>query len=447
MRIEWQKQYDPKNKFNVDPQNYHKFETYLNDLRIAWKKYYDFNNELDINPNDYFSEEEYNIAINAAKQKKDILHSSNEITLNEIEMKLREKWKTKYGSEGDCITNPYYCETEEEYLKTLQCEWKDKYDPYDNYSHIKHFEYTSYNEYLRKLQNIWINKYNPNNLVTKVNGFDYDDEEDYLYDLREAWKNLYDENDNYSSNPKDFINFENYLNSLRDEWKNKFNKYDLFSFINPIDYSNDDNYLIALRNICQTMFDENNEYDINAQNYENVNDYIKDLKKEWKLRYDIDNKFKDINPNDFFSDMEYKNAIQSSIYNELLFTVDSEEMSFTSGKDSCVIYLEIENRTNASINVKVIESFIVNSENEQRCRDSRLEGYEFEQGKILPKAKRKRGDIFYNSRAGNLSDGWIYYVEIYDKVNFKKYILTYKYRTEFFDWLISSFEVIELNGN
>ena len=426
LRIEWQKQYDPQNKFDINPQLYYNFETYLNDLRFAWKKYYDLENEFDVDPNDYFSEEEYSIAINDVKQRRDFMQDSDEIILNEVEMKLREEWKDKYDPVGDYITNPYYCETEDEYLKTLQLEWKDRYDFYDNYSYIVPFEYTSGNEYLRELQKAWIKKYDPNKLITKINGYSYE-EEDYLNDLREAWKQLYDGEDNYSSNPVDFNNMEEYLSSLRNEWKNKYDKDNLFLYVDPADYSNEYDYLFSLRNAWEIIFNENYEYDINVQGYESIDEYLKDLKNAWKLRYDSDNKFNNINPNDYFSELEYKKAIQSSSYNEneLSFNVYSEETAFTNVEDGCVIYLEIENRTNTRINVKVIESCIVNNEKEQRSRDSRLEGYQFEEGKILPNAKRKRGDIFYSCRAGNLSDGWIYYAEINDEVNCKKYMISY----------------------
>jgi hypothetical protein len=120
------------------------------------------------------------------------------------------------------------------------------------------------------------------------------------------------------------------------------------------------------------------------------------------------------------------------------FLFDSYEI----GGSGSTIFCSIWNQSKKRAKVKLISSFIINSEYEQRDRDYFLNGYQFTEKSIEAGAKCTCGDIFLEDRAGRIDSSWCYCIEIQDETNVKTYKVLFKLdniRTK--EWKIISCEI------
>lgn len=100
--------------------------------------------------------------------------------------------------------------------------------------------------------------------------------------------------------------------------------------------------------------------------------------------------------------------------------------SYEGDANGCTIFCSILNQSKKRARVKLISSFIINSDSEQRERDYYLTGYQFTEKNIEAEAKCTFGDIFLENNAGKIRVGWRYGVEIQDMTNGKTYDVLFK---------------------
>lgn len=106
----WEKKYNPKQEYDVDPYAYDTLYQYLDALRALWEKKYDPKGDYSsISPYDYYSEAEYKKAIKSDKKK--------------------DKWRDEHDYDYNFGVVPYDYDTKEEYLAAMKKEYEDL-EPY-----------------------------------------------------------------------------------------------------------------------------------------------------------------------------------------------------------------------------------------------------------------------------------------------------------------------------
>ncbi|MDY9924897.1 hypothetical protein [Methanosarcina sp.] len=117
--------------------------------------------------------------------------------------------------------------------------------------------------------------------------------------------------------------------------------------------------------------------------------------------------------------------------------------SYETGGSGCTIFCSIWNQSKKRAEVKLISSFIINSESEQIDRDYYLIGYQFTEKSIEAGAMCTCGEIFLENRAGKIDAGWCYCIEIQDETNGKTYKVLFKLdNMQTKEWEIISCDII-----
>lgn len=82
-----------------------------------------------------------------------------------------------------------------------------------------------------------------------------------------------------------------------------------------------------------------------------------------------------------------------------------EEISLENGRDSFVIYININNNSSVKRNIKIKKSIYVTNENEQLEQDIWLSGYIINEAILLPNTFQKAGLIFYKPKLKSILKG------------------------------------------
>lgn len=269
---EWANKYNPHNLFDVNQYDFDIKSEYLDALRKEWKWRADPFDEFD----DYVDVSKY----------KDF--DSYESDIEEYQEKKTQK--DKYDPYDEFDVNPCDYDDEGEYLLVLKSKRKDKYDIGDEYTHIDPKDYDSASDYQE--------------------GIDEAKEQ-------ESWKEEYNSDDEFDVNLDDFDDKDEYLAALREQWKEEYDSFNEYDHIDPDDYDLASDYKEAIEQAEEQKswkeeYDPNDEFYITPFDFENENEYLSALKKEWKDVYDILNEYNYVDPFIFDSVSDYKEAIEEA---------------------------------------------------------------------------------------------------------------------------------------
>lgn len=221
----WSAKYDPYKRYlNIDPLDYTCISDYLKDLRKAWKENNDPNDQLMAYPNNFCSEDNYISAINKeifsiwknslnqphyGNRFKYTIFDSRDEYFRDIRKDLRIKYDPFY--EDYLQLRPANFDSDFQYLKEIErrmCEdtsnlylekiktlnpknsrkeWKEEYDPFDEYEGINPMDFKTSSEYEEAIEErmIWKEKYDPYNAYVEINPSFYDSELIYSEAIKE----------------------------------------------------------------------------------------------------------------------------------------------------------------------------------------------------------------------------------------------------------------------
>lgn len=146
----------------------------------------------------------------------------------------------------------------------------------------------------------------------------YSNYEDYAYDVdvyrtRQEWRDEWDCDCEFDVNPCGFEYEEYYVKALKRAWKKELDPYDEFQSID-LEYIDDVNEYKERIDECREWKDEhdsNDEYNIDPSQFDDEKEYVDELRKLWKQKYDYFNEFSSIDPNYYLNEVDYSNAIEN----------------------------------------------------------------------------------------------------------------------------------------
>ena len=196
--------------------------------------------------------------------------------------------------------------------------WAEKYNP-KNQFHVNQYDYSSCKEYLAALKEKWQEYEDPEcEFEDYVNVSNYSNYDDYAYDVdvyrtRLEWRDEMDFDCEFDVNPCDFEYKEYYVNALKRAWKKELDPYDEFQSIDLelIDDVNDYKERIDECGEWKDEHDSNDEYNIDPSQFDDEEEYVDELRKLWKQKYDYFNEFSSIDPNYYLNEVDYSNAIEN----------------------------------------------------------------------------------------------------------------------------------------
>ena len=115
-------------------------------------------------------------------------------------------------------------------------------------------------------------------------------------------------------------------------------------------------------------------------------------------------------------------------YDESLeISIDRHEISgYEGGKHGVTIFFKIKNITTEDASISVVNTYVLNNNNEQYRKDYNLTGFDLGKVKIKPGCACIGGHIFLDTVAGKIADGWMFCVEVDDNTNGIKYNCKFK---------------------
>ena len=91
----------------------------------------------------------------------------------------------------------------------------------------------------------------------------------------------------------------------------------------------------------------------------------------------------------------------------------AEKSEYEGGDRGCTIYCDIWNPSSESLDIELIESYIINADGGQNAKDFFLNGYILKDiVTIRPGAYVRRGEIYLERTAGELCEGWQYGISL-----------------------------------
>lgn len=196
--------------------------------------------------------------------------------------------------------------------------WAEKYNP-KNQFHVNQYDYSTCKAYLNALKEKWQEYEDPEyELEGYVDVSKYSNFEDYAYDVdvyrtRLEWRDEMDFDCEFDVNPCDFEYKEYYVNALKRAWKKELDPYDEFQSID-LELIDDVNDYKERIDECREWKDEHNsndEYNIDPSQFDDEEEYVDELRKLWKQKYDYFNEFSSIDPNYYLNEVDYSNAIEN----------------------------------------------------------------------------------------------------------------------------------------
>lgn len=196
--------------------------------------------------------------------------------------------------------------------------WTEKYNP-KNQFHVNQYDYSTCKAYLNALKEKWQEYEDPEyELEGYVDVSKYSNFEDYAYDVdvyrtRLEWRDEIDFDCEFDVNPCDFEYKEYYVNALKRAWKKELDPYDEFQSIDLelIDDVNDYKERIDECREWKDEHDSNDEYNIDPSQFDDEEEYVDELRKLWKKKYDYFNEFSSIDSNYYLNEVDYSNAIEN----------------------------------------------------------------------------------------------------------------------------------------
>lgn len=196
--------------------------------------------------------------------------------------------------------------------------WAEKYNP-KNQFHVNQYDYSTCKEYVNALREKWQEYEDPEcELEGYVDVSKYSNYEDYAYDVdvyrtRQEWRDEWDCDCEFDVNPCGFEYEEYYVKALKRAWKKELDPYDEFQSID-LEYIDDVNEYKERIDECREWKDEhdsNDEYNIDPSQFDDEKEYVDELRKLWKQKYDYFNEFSSIDPNYYLNEVDYSNAIEN----------------------------------------------------------------------------------------------------------------------------------------
>lgn len=196
--------------------------------------------------------------------------------------------------------------------------WAEKYNP-KNQFHVNQYDYSTCKEYLAALKEKWQEYEDPEcELEGYVDVSKYSNYEDYAYDVdvyrtKLEWRDEWDCDCEFDVNPCDFEYEEYYVKTLKRAWKKEYDPYDEFQ---SIDFELIDDVIEYKERIdeCREWKDEhdsNDEYNIDPSQFDDEEEYVDELRKLWKQKYDYFNEFSPIDPSNYIHEDAYSEAIDN----------------------------------------------------------------------------------------------------------------------------------------
>lgn len=336
-RSQWRSKFDPDLRFNVDPFDYEDVDDYLDDLRSEWKDevdpYDDYEDFVDVS--DFIDFFEYEEAVKEYKDKQDLKEQYDPDNQFEIDLEefndeeelidiLREHWKEEIDPDDEfedyVDVNDY--SNFDEYRDAIHdrkenLSWKDEFYGTNSYG-INIDDYDEKEDYLEALKEAWKDEYDPRGEFSDIDPEDYDSDHDYAYAVKMAsWKNELDPDEDFDVDPKQFSSKEDYAIALKAAWKDEYDFFDEFSWIKPDNFESAEEYEDAIevaqeKKEWQEAHDEYNDTGINPYEFDNEMDYLNELRKRWKEKFDHDGNYFFVNPEDFDSTEEYTDALDDA---------------------------------------------------------------------------------------------------------------------------------------
>lgn len=196
--------------------------------------------------------------------------------------------------------------------------WAEKYNS-KNQFHVNQYDYSTCKEYVNALREKWQEYEDPEcELEGYVDVSKYSNYEDYAYDVdvyrtRQEWRDEWDCDCEFDVNPCGFEYEEYYVKALKRAWKKELDPYDEFQSID-LEYIDDVNEYKERIDECREWKDEhdsNDEYNIDPSQFDDEKEYVDELRKLWKQKYDYFNEFSSIDPNYYLNEVDYSNAIEN----------------------------------------------------------------------------------------------------------------------------------------
>ncbi len=244
-----------------------------------------------------------------------------------VETKKYDKWNETCNPDNPFPVNLYASE----YLDILHKEWREEYDPFDEYLGLDPSDFNTETEYKEALEErmIWKDDYDPYNQFDEINPSDYNSEIVYANDIKD--KLLIKENKNLDCAflNNDFTLFPNFLydqffdhqfisfggnfsdyknnNKSKALWKVEFDPENACD-TSPFDYYTKRDYFVALQKEkdekyytirLEVKYNPNHEYDINPDDFDDEFKYLDALRVEWKKDLDPNNQYPNVNPFDY----------------------------------------------------------------------------------------------------------------------------------------------------
>lgn len=196
--------------------------------------------------------------------------------------------------------------------------WAEKYNP-KNQFHVNQYDYSTCKAYLNALKEKWQEYEDPEcELEEYVDVNKYSNYDDYAYDVdayrtRLEWRDEWDCDSEFDVNPCDFEYEEYYIKALKRAWKKELDPYDEFEYID-LELIDDVNEYKDRIDECREWKDEhdsNDEYNIDPSQFDDEEEYVDELRKLWKQKYDYFNEFSSIDPSNYIHEDAYGKAIDN----------------------------------------------------------------------------------------------------------------------------------------
>lgn len=196
--------------------------------------------------------------------------------------------------------------------------WAEKYNPKNQFD-VNQYDYSTCKEYVNALKEKWQEYEDPEcELEEYVDVNKYSNYDDYAYDVdayrtRLEWRDEWDCDSEFDVNPCDFEYEEYYVKALKRAWTKELDPYDEFQ---SIDFELIDDVIEYKERIdeCREWKDEhdsNDEYNVDPSQFDDEEEYVDELRKLWKQKYDYFNEFSSIDPNHYSNEVDYSNAIDN----------------------------------------------------------------------------------------------------------------------------------------
>lgn len=211
-------------------------------------------------------------------------------------MLQQDQWEETYNPDHAFDVNPYDYDTKQDYLNALRKKWQWHLDPWQDFSeHVNVIDYDQYEEYEQALE------------VYQEAVLEAQQEQ-----LYEEWKEDYDPEDNFFTDPSDFTSKMDYLNALKKEWKKSYDRWDEFPYIDPDDFIYASDYQEAVeeaqKHISFTEDYPNFFFLIDPYDYPTQQAYLDALYLEAKNRCEKYHLFHDLQREDFKTSEAFENA-------------------------------------------------------------------------------------------------------------------------------------------